>query len=169
MPIGDQRNLKPIYDWFKSINVGRYRLIVDPDLIEEMANFSKIQYIYPEVKTVALVNNPWSSIAFNFLSKKTHNSFTGTFDDYVASLHPSCQLDYLEGIIDNTYMRSEYILRNEFLTDDFKKLQEYFKTDIALELPNKNNFNYRVFYNDNTKKEIERIFERDIIEFGYTF
>jgi hypothetical protein len=58
MPIGDQRNLKPIYDWFKSINVGRYRLIVDPDLIEEMANFSKIQYIYPEVKTVALVNNP---------------------------------------------------------------------------------------------------------------
>jgi hypothetical protein len=62
----------------------------------------------------------------------------------------------------------DYILRDRTLTEDFQTLQDYFCTDITLEMPKKLP-SYKKFYNKKTKEIVATIFKEDIDRFDYKF
>lgn len=64
----------------------------------------------------------------------------------------------------------DVVIKYENLNEDFKQVQEYFNsTDPLPILLIGNHKHYREYYNDNTKRKVASIFEKDIDRWKYTY
>jgi hypothetical protein len=140
--------------------------------------------------TFTVVRNPWDrmvsmyfymkNIAINegskwlALNNITQENFP-SFDDWLYrtedSLIPSDywfkgstpQLEWIDGPVD-------IVIRYENLAEDFVKIQEAFNCNIPLpHLYSSGRGNYADYYNDNTRKFIEKICQADIDNWKYSF
>jgi hypothetical protein len=179
-----------IYRWVEKDNNAKFRFIRDLEIEQERLTIREIDDIYPEVKTVGVVTNPWARVAYSYETsinppynfpnvEEINKHFSGidftTFDTYVDSIltcnsltnkpHPSLpQLHWLE----NGNKQVDYLLRSENINEDFKAIQNYFCTDRPLNIENFK-FDYRSYYSDKSKAVVDTIFADDIAKFCYEF
>jgi hypothetical protein len=179
-----------IYRWVETDDNAKFRFIRDLEIEQERLTIKEIDDIYPEVKTVGIVTNPWARVAYSYemsinppynfpTVEEINKQFSGidfsTFDTYVDSIltcnsltnkpHPSLpQLHWLE----NGNKQVDYLLRAENINEDFKAIQNYFCTDRPLNIENFK-FDYRSYYSDKSKAVVDTIFADDIAKFCYEF
>jgi len=176
--------------WFANSSIAKFRYIRDTEVETEFWGAGQVQDIYPGIKTISIVVNPWARMRYAYTQlckmKETENKpyldllHLTSFEDFINSLPtmqptdnfwftlatPMCKwFNYTQ---DGELKTVDYILRDRTLTEDFQTLQDYFCTDITLEVPKKLP-SYKKFYNKKTKEIVATIFKEDIDRFDYKF
>ena len=188
-PIGTNPSLYAIFKWFQVVDQAKFRFIKDIDIEDQKMNLQAVDDLYPEVKIIGVVNNPWTRV-YNFYTDFTqhrgrnsieklievHDFRLDSFESFVLNLPnakknpdswfgpttPHCEwVQYRNRQVD-------YLFKAETLEEDFKVIQEYFCTDVPLMLQ-KNTVNYREHFTDEMRKAVEELFKVDIEKFGYSF
>jgi len=132
--------------------------------------------------TMAVVRNPWSrAVSAYFYSHKhpriwIHNKMTEIppWDTFIANIESYTHFDWYEMTtpqVDWIPNGVDFLLKTENLSNDFKVIQEmYGKPDQPLPwVLQSEHTDYRLYYNDEQKAKVARIFEKDIDTFKYTF
>lgn len=176
--------------WFAQDKTARFRSIRDLEIETEFWNIEQVQEVYPGIKTISIVVNPWARMRYAYTQlgkmKEVGNdpyleSLTlDSFEEFINSL-PTMQpvdkywftlatpmsrwFDYTE---DGQLKTIDYILKDTTLEKDFQILQDYFCTVVPLKTPKKLP-SYKKFYNKQTKEIVATIFKEDIDRFNYKF
>lgn len=171
-----------IKDWFMAGHESKYRYIEDSDIIRHSYRLSEIDNEYPGVCVIAVVSNPWARIVKGWeLSKKYPEKFIemgidlSSFENSILGFKKVDPSRYLQShwltykTADGTVRSVDYILREEHLEEDFKKIQDYFESSVPLEVSPIVNIDYKNYFTDETKKLAYEIFKEDIDFLGYEF
>jgi hypothetical protein len=180
-----------IKNWFINSGIAKFRFIRDVDVENEFYNLEQIADLYPGIKTVGVVLNPWARmrqafINFNELKAAGNTKYAlnvelldkvelDDFDKFIGQLSKFPQDEKLWFNMTTPLMswlshdlgQADYILRGEHLEEDFKPIQEYFCTEFPLVL--KPAIEYKEFYTTTSKNTVAKLFEQDIDQFKYTF
>ena len=180
-------NRDAISQWFSSLSVARFRFINDPEILDNNADLKAVLDLYPGVKTIAIVANPWSRIRYAWqcindardiqeTTELTQMFTQETFEEFVKALpnHSSHrllqpQVNFIKYTDDTGIHSADYILHQENLDQDFTVIKEYFwHTESPLfgieEFPE-----YKEEYTEEMKNIVATLFSADIAEFGYEF
>ena len=181
-----------VLKWFETASQARFRFIRDIEIETDYLNLQQIDDIYPGIKTVAVVTNPWLRVvrAYNTiqdLKTETRKIPATVFDfsidsfgDFVCNLDNTSttgkywftpttpQKQWLEYNTEEGTRTADYILKSETIDADFKIIQNYFCTDVPLTYKDKIP-TYRKYYTKKTREIIADIFKEDIERFGYKF
>lgn len=179
-----------IYSWAEKDSITSFRFIRDLEISNKRLTLQDVDNLYPGVKTISVVSNPWARFYWTYVS--IHNPPPGspsiekilsrykhlaidTFENFILSLencevldnfkHP-CFLQY--DWISYSKREVDFLFKAETINKDFKILQNYFCTTQPLGIDDFT-IDYRPYYNDSTKAVIERIFQRDIEKFNYSY
>jgi hypothetical protein len=172
-----------ILKWFQTEPHAQFRLIVDNEIHEEFSPFSTIQDIYPGIITVAWVANPWRRLVNIFeimqtLHKtkqklnitKNINFENFTFDSFLKQLDADVDQWFLLSTPQSRWLDNPneflHIIRDEFIEEDMKPIQDYFQSDKLVSLTL---LPYREYYTEETKKFVEDLFKEDIERFNFKF
>lgn len=178
-----------VKSWLSDTGAARYRYIRDKDLEFEFPNLQQMNEIYPDTKTIGVILNPWSRMGHAYknlinLRSQPDNMYRINFDLFKLNSFD----EFIESLLDDTILEPfwfkistpqaewfkdgdrtvDYLLRSEFIKDDFKPIQEYFCSDwpIAKEFVI---HTHRELYNDRTKEIVREVFKEDIELCGYEF
>jgi hypothetical protein len=96
-----------------------------------------------------------------------------SFDDFVDKYYKDKKKSVVEYYVMNNEVKVE-IFRFEGLNNEFRRMMKWAGVDDPPQLPHMNatalkTKHYREYYNDKTRKIVEKAFEGDIKRFGYTF
>ena len=133
----------------------------------------KYPHIFDKYFKFALVRNPWSHIVAQYEWHTFIKTFTGRFDQYV-SIYRLYQYSMLDQLTVNGHLAVDYIGRFEQLQESFDYVCE--QLGISKQMlphlnlnPKKKYSHYTDYYTDNTRRLVELMHRRDIIQFGYKF
>lgn len=188
-PIGTNNSLYAIFKWFSTVDQAKFRFIKDVDIEDQKMNLQQVDELYPEVKIIGVVNNPWARV-YNFYRDFTQHGGRNSvqqlieiydfrldsFESFVLNLHtvkknpaswfgpttPQCKWIQYEG------RKIDFLFKAETLAEDFKVIQDYFCTDISLMLQ-RSDADYREHFTEDMKSTVEELFKEDIQEFEYNF
>jgi hypothetical protein len=172
-----------ILEWFQTEPHAQFRLIVDNEIHEEFSPFSTIQDIYPGIITVAWVANPWRRLVniFEIMQTlyqtkqklnitKNINFENFTFDSFLKQLDADVDQWFLLSTPQSRWLDNPneflHIIRDEFIEEDMKPIQDYFQSDKLVSLTL---LPYREYYTEETKKFVEDLFKEDIERFNFKF
>lgn len=180
-------NRDAINQWFSSLSVARFRFINDPEILDDNSDLKTVLDVYPGVKTIAIVANPWSRVryAWQCVTELKNTQPTSelaqlfpeqTFEDFVKSLpnHTSHrllqpQINFIKYTDSNGVEHTaDYILHQETLNEDFSVIRDYFMDDVQL-FGIENFPEYKNEYTEEMKNIVATLFSADIAEFGYEF
>lgn len=177
--------------WLLNSENGKYRFIRDWEIENEFWNAQQVSEMYPGTKLIGIAVNPWARIHYAYtqlcLMKEQLSSPIDlsllpldTFDDFVKNISnippqenfwfsfKTPMFRWFEYEENGETKTVEFLFKDETLEQDFKRIQDYFHSDVPLNLEQKLS-NYQQYYTDETRKIIEDIFKEDIDKFGYTF
>lgn len=179
--------------WLSENNVSKFRYIRDSESEQEFWNIQQINEVYPEIKTIAIVVNPWarmhyaydqlcvmkennqlSSLDLDFLKLDNFSKFVTELPNLPASVGnfwftlttPMCK--WFDYTVDGKIKTADYILKDASLTSDFQALQDYFCSGEPLRVRSSLPC-YKEFYNTETKEIVATLFKEDIERFDYEF
>ena len=182
-----------VKSWLLQDENAKFRYIRDYEIEQEFWNIGQINEIYSEIKTIAIVVNPWARMHYayqqlhamkqandnrvvdltdipldkfsNFINSLP--SMPETIDDFWFSITtPICK--WIDYEIAGEIKTADYIIKDKTFEEDFKKIQEYFCSDVPLDMPKKLP-SYKRFYTKKTKDIVADLFKEDIDRFGYEF
>lgn len=174
---------KQIMEWFRNSKNGQYRFIRDYDIIGNEATLKEIDALYPGVSVITVTSNPWARVWIAYNSLKISNNLPDealaklnfeTFESFlnglgnVPHIGKYFQTEWTEYPVDNGIRVADYIFKEESIVEDFKVIQDYFKTTQPLEVQVPIT-EYQKFYNDTTQALVADIFKKDIEQLQYDF
>jgi len=176
--------------WFANNSSSKFRYIRDTEIETEFWKLEQVDDIYPGIKTISIVVNPWARMRYAYtqlckMKEISNDSYLkllqlDSFDEFINSLPtmqptdkfwftlatPMCKwFDYAQ---DGELKTVNYILKDNTIAEDFQTLQDYFCTKTPLDLPKKLP-SYKKFYNKQTKNIVAAVFKEDIDRFNYKF
>jgi len=176
--------------WFANNSSSKFRYIRDIEVETEFWKLEQVDDIYPGIKTISIVVNPWARMRYAYtqlckMKEISNDSYLkllqlDSFDEFINSLPtmqptdkfwftlatPMCKwFDYAQ---DGELKTVNYILKDNTIAEDFQTLQDYFCTKTPLDLPKKLP-SYKKFYNKQTKNIVAAVFKEDIDRFNYKF
>jgi hypothetical protein len=184
-----------IKKWFATSGISKFRFIRDEECEKQFWSLEMIHDMYPGVKTITIVVNPWARMKYAYDSlcyMKAYNDNTyfdssvlssiplHNFKDFIASLPDMKPIEnfwfslstplsqWTDYTKDGVTHSVDYFLREGYLVEDFKPIQDFFYSDNALEEleppPD-----YRKFYTATSQKLVAKIFQEEIEKFGHKF
>lgn len=180
-------NRDAIIQWFSRVSVARFRFILDPELLEDNADLKTVIDIYPGVKTIAIVSNPWARVRYawkcitelkeitpnndlaQLFTEKTFEEFVKVLPNHASNILLQPQINFIRYTDDTGVEHTvDYILRQETLNEDFSVIRDYFLDSNPLSdiesFPE-----YKNDYTEETKLIVANLFSKDIEEFRYEF
>ena len=172
-----------IVKWIEMEPNAQFRLLIDKQADDEIISFSAMQELYPGIRVIATITNPWRRLVniYEILKKlkenqekqettKNINFVDFTFESFLGQLETdigkwfTISTPQIEWIKDANDLLC--IIRDDYLEEDFKVIQNYFKSDkpISVELTS-----YREYYTEETKKFVEDLFKEDIERFNFKY
>lgn len=179
-----------LFRWFEKSNQSKFRFIRDTEIETDYLNLEQIEDIYPGIKTIVVVSNPWIRAKFIYdqicAFKKANESRQipattidfnlESFEAFVHSIkttQPTSKYWFLPTTPQVDWVtyndrKCSYILHAENIDEEFKVIQDYFELDIPLDMQDKIP-EYRHLYSNETKQIVEELFYKDIEAFRYKF
>jgi hypothetical protein len=190
-----QLEIPGVIEWFQTNVDSSYRLIYDSELYEENFDLKSHKVIYDDVKTFAVVSNPWARAKMIYIdminAKKNLESLDivnifnlDSFEKFILNWPTSPapghwfsidmpQLHWVQFQEENKIVKVDYLIRQEFIEEDMKPLQDYFFNNVKHKIRQVDIFNtiydYKKDYTTESKKHIEKMFLLDIDTFKYSF
>jgi len=185
-----------IKQWLTRNENSKFRYIRDKEIEDYFYNVEQINEIYPGIKTIGMVLNPWNRISYayrtlSYMKETGFNNYSinfdflklDTFTKFVESLNSSAVVEPFTFSLSESQhswfnrgeLKATYVLRAEFIEEDFKEIKEYFCSDTPLvnktmlELSNLTLPEYKEYYTDYTKAIVAQVFKEDIEQYGYEF
>lgn len=190
MPTRSPIRFWDIYKWVEQDANAKFRFIRDLEIEQDRLTVEEIESIYPGVKTVGIVTNPWSRAAWSYamsinppegypgiseIQKQFEGLDFSSFERYLETIvtckaitnkyHPTKNQSYW---LHGSNRTVDFILKAETVNEDFKQIQDYFCTERPLGIENFV-FDYRPHYSEKSKSIIEDIFADDIERYDYSF
>jgi hypothetical protein len=175
------------HQWFQENSIAKFRVIRDSEVEEDRLTLTQVGEIYPGIKTVGVVMNPWARAYYSYaqsilntqsqqiISQKYKGVDFSSFDNYIPSLlncttdnkilHPTT--NQIHWVSTNGKL-TDYLIRIEQIHTDFEPLQDYFCTSAPLEVDNFS-IDYKPHYSTKNKNLIKKVFKQDIEQFGYSY
>lgn len=184
-----------VKNWFATSSIAKFRFIRDEECEHQFWNLEQIDNMYPGIKTISIVVNPWARIKYAYDSlcqMKQHGDNTyfdpqllssiplDKFKNFVASLPDMQPVSpfwfslatplnrWTEYNDQGTIKQVDYILREGHLAEDFKPIQDFFCTDQPLDV-HVDTLEYRNAYTSTTSRQVSKLFEEEIVRFGHIF
>lgn len=181
-----------IMRWVANKNVPCFRIIFDEQADIDFLNLKDKLEIFPGTKTFATVMNPWarSLYCYNILSNARSAGIEhpfikyfnfDSFESFVLAWPETQfenswfklstpQIEWLEYTDENGELKIvDYIMRAEYLDEDFKSLQSYFCLE-EYPLEHIETYpEYQKLFSTEMKNHIEKLFYKDIERFQYKF
>jgi hypothetical protein len=83
IPFNHSNNLKKVFKWFRDDSNRRYKIIFDKECNDNYFDLQQLHSFYPDIRTLAVVVNPWNRMFNAFLYfRKTYN-LTTTFEKFI--------------------------------------------------------------------------------------
>lgn len=185
-----------IKNWLSKNESSKFRYIRDLEVENKFLNISQVKEIYPGVKVIGLVLNPWNRMVHSYKKMcMMRDSGSSEYDINFDLLNLNTFEDFVKDLLNNTKVEpfwftlstpqskwyntqddiAEYVLRAESLDEDIQVLREYFCSDVPLEdsrIPDLISLelpSYREYYNDETRNIVAEIFKEDIEKYRYEF
>jgi hypothetical protein len=175
VPFSNSGYALSIVNWFYRGAGSRYKIIFDNEAFYRNFNITQYKELYPGVRTIATVSNPWRRM-FDIYIEEISNSTSNVPNDFnlfVEQLYASTlPTSYLQSAHLNTEdgATTDYIFRVENIVTEFKKIQTFFSNDTPLQhLPPYISIAYVSEYSDQSIRLVEEMFIEDIEQFGYTW
>ena len=176
-----------IIKWFEENNHAKFRFVRDQESESEYFNLTQVNDIYPGIKTIAVVMNPWLRVKYSYdmicklkdenrqIPATTFNFDLENFESFVSNIDTAQKNNYWftpatqqTEWLTNVDQQADYILRAEHMDEDFKIIQDYFCSNQPLTrqdtIPQ-----YKEFYTARTRRIVAKLFKNDIERFGYKF
>lgn len=158
-----------IHNWLKDNPTTRFNYIVDIEAFNNKFSVPEIKDLYPGITIITTVVNPWTKIFRTYkhllLTKQIQlsiNDFVSTLDETSLAAKNFCEY------LDTSKDQINFILRNEYIEEDFVKVAEHFNSATIPIVFDKKDFNHKTkFYNEQSIEIIEKLFKKDIEYFGY--
>jgi hypothetical protein len=176
------------HKWFQENAVAKFRVIRDSEVEEDRLTLTQVDDIYPGIRTIGVVMNPWARIYYAYTQSILNTQsqkmialrYSGidfsSFENYVPSLMNCKTID--NKVLPPTTNQIHWVakdgklvnnlIRIEQVHADFKPLQEYFCTNSPLEVADFS-IDYQPHYSTKNKNLIKKIFKQDIEQFGYSY
>ena len=150
-----------------------YKQIYDREAFKSNFTITQYMYLYPGVKTIAVVSNPWRRVFDIYIDEisKLNSIVPNDFNLFVEQLYSSkLPRGYLQSAHLNTEdgVTTDYIFRVENIENEFKEIQTFFLNDTPLQKVTLCT-SYISEYSDRSKRLVEEMFKEDISQFGYTW
>lgn len=173
VPSFDSGYVPNLIQWFRAEPKTSHKLLLDNQCLTQSLMLEQVHALYPGIKTIGVVTDPWDRMI------NAYSKYRGTralsFDTFIENLDKFQNLTipqtrYLQYSDNGNTVTADFIFKNENLVEEFKILQKFFNSSIALEgiAPPKTAI-YRKFYSAKTRKIVEDLFHEDIENFGYRF
>jgi hypothetical protein len=171
-----------VYKWFFHDGVGRFRAVRDQEAEESKFTLADIEDLYPGVKSIGLVMDPWARAVYAYkevIDPKKPEAYRdrvkanypgidlSSFTKFIMSLTKFPMLPQRHWLY-NGDKPVDYLLRVEHINEDFKPIQDYFCSTVPLGLKDYD-IGYKSYFTKSTREIIQKIFAEDIDSFGYTF
>jgi hypothetical protein len=185
---------REIHEWLLDHEPSRFRFILDREADDDFLNMEQREEIYPGIKSIAIVSNPWKRAWVSYKDLKTKANETNntkfeiykleTFESYLFQVFQNLKLkdfmpevwfdfntqqkDWLTYNLNGDIKKAEYVLRLENINEDLRPLQEYFLNNRILDIYDPN-LDYKEYYNKRSIDLIADVFKDDIEMFRYNF
>jgi hypothetical protein len=185
---------RELHEWLIDHEPSKFRFILDRESDKDFLNIKQREEIYPGIKSIAIVINPWKRAWISYNELKIKYSETNnprlemykleTFESYLyqtlynlklSDVMPGVwfdfntqQKDWLTYESNNGITKAEHILRLECINEDIKPLQEYFQNGRVLDIYDPN-LDYKDYYNERSIDLVASVFKEDIEMFNYDF
>jgi hypothetical protein len=175
--------MKQIVEWFRNSKNGQYRFIKDYEILNTEVTLKEIDSTYPGVSVITVVRNPWARAWTGYNDLQTSENIPDealtklnleTFESFLDGLrkipyiHKFFQTEWTEYTVGNTVRSADYIFKEELIVEEFKIIEDYFKTPQPLDI-HPPIIEYKEFYNNTTQALVSEIFKKDIENLSYTF
>jgi hypothetical protein len=158
-----------IHNWLRDNPNTRFKYIVDMEAFKNEFTVPEIKKLYPGIKVIATAVNPWTKVFYMYkhllLTKQIRvsiNDFVSTLNESVLARKNICEY------IDTAKDQIDFILRNEYIEEDFIKVAEYFDSLSTPIVFDKKEYNHKdKFYTEKSIDTIRQLFKKDIEFFGY--
>jgi len=183
-----------LHEWLLDHKPSRFRFILDKEADNNFLNMRQREEIYPGIKSISIVMNPWKRAYISYKQLKTKANETKdpkfeiykleTLESYLYQIFNNLELsdvmpnvwfnfrtqqkDWLTYELNGSIEKAEYILRLEYINDDIKPLQDYFMNVRPLCIFDPN-LDYKDYYNDRSIDLVANVFKDDIEMFDYKF
>lgn len=185
---------REMYEWLLDHEASRFRFILDREADNDFLNMKQREELYPGIKSISIVMNPWKRALVSYRELKTKADETNdpkfeiykldTFESYLYQIFNNLKLedfmpnvwfdfntqqkDWLVYELNGNIKKAEHILRLEYINEDLKPLQDYFLNGRTLDIFDPNQ-DYRDYYNNRSIDIVANVFKDDIELFGYDF
>lgn len=144
----------------------------------------ELYQMYPEYRntlSLAVVRNPWDRMVslFEYRKKKRHIKHLEedvSFEKWILDKRTPFYAGHMEWMNQSDIISTNgtslvsNILRYEYLEEDYKELQNYFKTLPSLKkLNSTDRGDYQEYYTNISRDYVKTLFLKDIKTFGYEF
>lgn len=179
VPHSDTRYPLSIVTWlYTRGSHSEYKQIFDNEAFHRTFSLARYRDLYPGVKTIATVSNPWRRVFDIFIAEisKLNPTVPNNFNQFVENLYKSglppgyLQSSHLKTLEDTVYVTADYIFKVENIVSEFKEIQTFFMNNEPLrQLPPYISTAYVSEYSDQSIQLVEEMFIDDIRQFGYTW
>jgi hypothetical protein len=172
-----------IVRWFEKEPNAQFRIVVDKEADSDFISYSSMQELYPGIRVIATVTNPWRRLVNIYEVLKQLNQerrlletikdidFSNfTFESFLTQLDTNIYKWFNFSTLQSKWIDESndflYIVRDDFFEEDFKVLREYFKSDLPVDFKLTS---YKEYYTEETKKFVEDLFKSDIERFQFKY
>jgi len=172
-----------IVRWFEKEPNAQFRIVVDKEADSDFISYSSMQELYPGIRVIATVTNPWRRLVNIYEVLKQLNQerrlletikdidFSNfTFESFLTQLDTNIYKWFNFSTLQSKWIDDSneflYIVRDDFFEEDFKVLREYFKSDLPVDFKLTP---YKEYYTEETKKFVEDLFKSDIERFQFKY
>jgi hypothetical protein len=168
-PGGLPENNQTIHNWLRDSPNTRFKYIVDIEAFNYKFSVPKVKNLYPGIMTITTVVNPWTKVFRTYKYLLSTKQIRVSINDFVSTLDKSSiAAKNFSDYIDTSKDQVDFILRDEYIEEDFLKVSDYFdSTDIPIVFDKKEYHHKDKFYNQQSIEIIKHLFKNDIDYFGY--
>jgi hypothetical protein len=157
-----------IDEWFRNNSTTRFQYVLDREFLGKSYNLSTIKNLYPTIKVLTIVINPWTRFYRLFKSVKT--SFE--INAFIYLIHKNKDSNLRKTQFDLMFSNGEceildFYLRSEFIESDFETFKNSINSDDYPINFKTFNFNHKHLFNKQSQDIIREMYQKDFEYFNY--
>lgn len=165
---GNSEHARVIDEWMRHNPSTRFQYILDRELIGKTYNLKLTKTLYPGVKVLATVINPWSRFYKLYTQLNSLIDINTVTHVLCNNIHSKLRTTQFESIFfESEGFELDFVFRSECIDKDFNNFKNHL-TDKSIPIQFKNfNFDHKHLFDKKSQDIIREIYRKDFEYFNY--